>query len=132
MTVRKSAHRAKEGLNHVKEIANTTVRDHLNITKKMVPPSHPKRKDKAAVNMPKSVGGIAKQVKDNCRILHIPHPPQRKLLTFLKRLQRLKQEWQKIPARTRQTNGKNMVWFREIERKLVILSKTTFTYRSSS
>jgi hypothetical protein len=37
-----------------------------------------------------------------------------KLLTFLKRLQRLKQEWQKSPAGTRQTDGKNMGWFGEI------------------
>jgi hypothetical protein len=32
----------------------------------------------------------------------------------------------------RQTDGKNLVWFGEIERKLAKLSKTTFTYRSSS
>ncbi len=43
-----------------------------------------------------------------------------------------KQEWQKSPAGTRQTDGKNLVWFGEIERKLAKLSKTTFTYRSSS
>ncbi len=55
-----------------------------------------------------------------------------KVLTFLKRLQILKQEWQKSPAGTRQTDGKNMVWFEEIERKLAKLSKTTFSYRSSS
>jgi hypothetical protein len=61
------------------------------------------------------------------------------LLTFCqvcllvkKRLQRLKQEWQKSPGGTRLTYGKNYVWFREIERKLAKLSKTTFTYRSSS
>jgi hypothetical protein len=30
----------------------------------------------------------------------------------------LKQEWQKSPSGTRQTDGKNMVWFGEIERKL--------------
>jgi hypothetical protein len=47
-------------------------------------------------------------------------------------MQRLKQEWQKILAGTRQTDGKNLVWFGEIERKLAKLSKTTFTYRSSS
>jgi hypothetical protein len=44
----------------------------------------------------------------------------------------LKQEWQKSTAGTRQTDGKNLVWFGEIERKLAKLSKTTFTYRSSS
>ncbi len=43
-----------------------------------------------------------------------------------------KQEWQKSPVGTRQTAGKNLVWFGEIERKLAKLSKTTFTYRSSS
>jgi hypothetical protein len=32
-------------------------------------------------------------------------------------LQRLKQEWQKSPAGARQTDGKNMVWFGEIEGK---------------
>ncbi len=61
-----------------------------------------------------------------------------KLITLLKKLQKfkqefaLKQEWQKSPAGTRQTDGKNLVWFGEIERKLAKLSKTTFTYRSSS
>ncbi len=55
-----------------------------------------------------------------------------KFVCLLKRLQRLKQEWQKSPTVTRQTYGKNQVWFGEIERKLAKLSKTTFTYRSSS
>jgi hypothetical protein len=32
----------------------------------------------------------------------------------------------------RQTDGKHLVWFGEIERKLAKLSKTTFTYRISS
>jgi hypothetical protein len=54
------------------------------------------------------------------------------LITFSKRLQWLKQEWQTSPSGTRQTEGKNSVWFGEIERKLAKLSKTTFTYRSSS
>ena len=46
------------------------------------------------------------------------------LITFLKRLQKLKQEtaeneqeWKKSLAGTRQTDGKNLVWFGEIERK---------------
>ncbi len=55
-----------------------------------------------------------------------------KLIVFIKTLQRLKQEWQKSLAGTRQTDGKNLVWFGEVERKLAKLSKTTFTYRSSS
>jgi hypothetical protein len=33
---------------------------------------------------------------------------------------------------TRQTDGKNLVWFGEIERKLAKLSMPTFSYRSSS
>jgi hypothetical protein len=33
---------------------------------------------------------------------------------------------------TRQTDGKNLVWFGGIERKLAKLSLLTFTYRSSS
>ena len=33
---------------------------------------------------------------------------------------------------TRQTDGKNLVWFGEIERKLAKLSMPTFTYRSLS
>jgi hypothetical protein len=32
----------------------------------------------------------------------------------------------------RPTDGKNLVWFGEIERKLAKLSMTTFAYRSSS
>jgi hypothetical protein len=46
--------------------------------------------------------------------------------------QRLKPEWQKSPAGTKQTDGKNLVWYGEIERKLAKLSKTSFAYRSSS
>jgi hypothetical protein len=48
------------------------------------------------------------------------------------KLQRLKQEWQKSPAGTRQTYGKNKDWFGDIERKLAKLSKTIFTNPSSS
>jgi hypothetical protein len=44
----------------------------------------------------------------------------------------LHKEWQESLAGTRQTDGKNMVWFGELERKLAKSSKTTFTYRSSS
>jgi hypothetical protein len=55
-----------------------------------------------------------------------------KLIAFLKRLKRLKQEWQKRPAGTSQTDGKNLVWFGEKKRKLAKLSMPTFTYRSSS
>ncbi len=55
-----------------------------------------------------------------------------KFSCLLKRLQRLKQEWQKSPVGTKQKCGKNQVWFGEMERKLAKLSKTTFTCRSSS
>jgi hypothetical protein len=41
----------------------------------------------------------------------------------------LQQELQKSPAGTRQTDGKNLVWLREKERKLAKLSKTTFPYQ---
>ncbi len=63
------------------------------------------------------------------------------LITFLKRLQKLRQEsmqkmkqkWQKsLTGTMQQTDGKNLVWFGEIEKKLAKLSKTTFAYRSSS
>ncbi len=50
-----------------------------------------------------------------------------KVITFLKRLKVFKQEWQESPAWTRQTDGKNFVWFGELERKLAKSSKTTFT-----
>ncbi len=43
----------------------------------------------------------------------------------------IEQGWQKSRAGTRQTDGKKLVWFGELERKLAKLSKTTFTYRSS-
>jgi hypothetical protein len=39
----------------------------------------------------------------------------------------MKQKWQKRLAGTKQTDGKNLVWFEETERKLAKLSKTTFT-----
>jgi hypothetical protein len=38
----------------------------------------------------------------------------------------LKQEQQKSPAGTRLKDGKNLVWFGEIERKLAKLSKDYF------
>jgi hypothetical protein len=53
-----------------------------------------------------------------------------KLITFLKRQQVFKQEWQESQAGTRQTDGKNFAWFGELERKLAKSSKTTFTYRT--
>jgi hypothetical protein len=40
--------------------------------------------------------------------------------------------WHISPAGTRQADGKNLVWFGEIERKLAKLSMPTFTYHSSS
>jgi hypothetical protein len=43
-----------------------------------------------------------------------------KILKYI-RLQRLKQEWQKSPAGNRQTDGKNMVWFGEIEKSSQII-----------
>jgi hypothetical protein len=53
-----------------------------------------------------------------------------KLVAFKKTLQRFKQEWQKKSSfGTRQTDGKNLVWFGEIERKL---AKLSINYRSSS
>jgi hypothetical protein len=39
---------------------------------------------------------------------------------------------EKTSPATRQTDGKNLVWFREIERKLAKLSTPTFAYHSSS
>ncbi len=44
------------------------------------------------------------------------------MIAFLKTLQRLKHG---------QTDGKNLVWFEELERKLAKLSMPIFTYRSS-
>jgi hypothetical protein len=41
-----------------------------------------------------------------------------KFVCLFKKLQRLKQEWQKSTAGTSQTHGKNQVWFGEIEIKL--------------
>jgi protein gp37 len=39
---------------------------------------------------------------------------------------------EKYSPGTKQTEGKNLVWFGEIERKLAKLSIPAFTYRSSS
>jgi hypothetical protein len=44
----------------------------------------------------------------------------------LKRLKRLKMEWQKSPAGTRQTDGKNLVWFGEIGKKISQIIKDYF------
>jgi hypothetical protein len=55
------------------------------------------------------------------------------LIAFLKTLQKFKIGMAgKFSLGTRQTDGINLVWFGEIERKLTKLSMTTFTYRSSS
>ncbi len=55
-----------------------------------------------------------------------------KVDNFLQDAEEIETGMAESPAGTRQTVGKNMVWFGEIERKLAKLSKTTFTYRSSS
>ena len=55
-----------------------------------------------------------------------------KLIAFLKTLQKLKGMAESSSPGTRQIDGKNVVWFGEIERKLAKLSMPTFTYRSSS
>ena len=65
-------------------------------------------------------------------LLNFPTVYRNKQITFLKRLQILKQEWQEKPSWDQATDGKNLVWFGELERKLAKLSKTTFAYRSSS
>jgi hypothetical protein len=57
-----------------------------------------------------------------------------KLIAFLKTLQSADIKTgtaEKSSPGTRQTDGKNLVWFGEIERKLAKLSMPTFTYRSS-
>ncbi len=59
-------------------------------------------------------------------------PSWRDCRNWNRRLQKMKQEWQKSPAGTRQTDGKKLVWFGEEERKIAKLSKTTLTDRSSS
>jgi hypothetical protein len=45
---------------------------------------------------------------------------------------KLHRNGRKVPLGPWQTDGKNLVWFGEIKRKLGKLSKTTFTYRSAS
>ncbi len=70
MTVRNKAARTKRGLNM---LTNSAIRDHVDVSKKMMAPPlpHPDRKDDRTVNMLKPVGGIAEKIKDNCCILHI-------------------------------------------------------------
>jgi hypothetical protein len=62
--------------------------------------------------------------RGNCPFSNLKSFKVYKLITFLKRLKILKEEWQRIPTGTRQTDGKNLVWFGDIERKLAKLSKT--------
>jgi hypothetical protein len=47
--------------------------------------------------------------RGKCPCSNLKNIKVNKLLTFLKRLQRLEQERQKSPDGTRQTDGKNMV-----------------------
>jgi hypothetical protein len=56
---------------------------------------------------------------------HDPSPPAPHRVYSLSRILAEKSTWD------RQTDGKNLVWFGEIERKLAKLSMTTFAYRSS-
>jgi hypothetical protein len=56
--------------------------------------------------------------RGNCPFSKLKNLKVNNLITFLMRLQRLKQEWQESPAGTRQTDSKNLIWLGELERKL--------------
>ncbi len=71
--------------------------------------------------------------RGNCRFTNLNIKKVYKLIAFMKTLQRLKPGVaEKSSPGTRQTDGKNLVWFGEKERKLAKLSMATFTYHSSS
>jgi hypothetical protein len=70
--------------------------------------------------------------RGNCPFSNLKIIKVYKLIAFLKTLQRLKGMAESSSPGTRQTDGKNLVWFGEIERKVAKLSMPTFTYRSSS
>ncbi len=76
--------------------------------------------------LPTSLGSSACCVKS---LHHDPFPPAPTPCVLTEPV-----FWQKSPAGSwdRQTDGKNFVWFGNIERKLAKLSMTTFAYRSSS
>jgi hypothetical protein len=54
------------------------------------------------------------------------------LITFLKETEEIETGMAEKAGWETAKDGKNLVWFGEIERKLAKLSMTTFTYRSSS
>ncbi len=55
-----------------------------------------------------------------------------KFVNLLKEIAEIETRMAEKPSWDRANRGKNMVQFGEIETKLAKLSKTTFTYRSSS
>jgi flagellar basal body rod protein FlgB len=69
MTVRKR--QDEERFNQAYQLTNPSVGNHVNVTKKMITPTHVKRKYQAAIDMLEpTLGCVTKQVKNNCHILH--------------------------------------------------------------
>ena len=63
--------KSKQRFDEIYELANVTIRYNLYVAQQVVAPPHTERKHKTAVNMPEFVGGIAEEIENNRRILHI-------------------------------------------------------------
>jgi hypothetical protein len=61
----------KERFNHVDELTDSAIRNHVNVTQQMMPPPHLDGKYQGAVDMFESVSSVTKQVKNDCSILHV-------------------------------------------------------------
>ncbi len=64
----KQCTQGEKGFNHAYKVTNPTIGNDVNVTQKMVTPAHTKRKYQTTIDMPEPVGGVTKQIKDDCMI----------------------------------------------------------------
>ncbi len=62
---------AEDGFCLANELPDLTIRIHGDVTQEVVPPPHPERENESPINMLKFVGRIAKDVKNDCSVLHV-------------------------------------------------------------
>jgi hypothetical protein len=60
----------KERFYQIYQIPDPTVRNQVNVPKKVIAPAHAKREYQATVDMLETVGCVTKQIENNGHILH--------------------------------------------------------------
>ncbi len=53
------------------ELSDLTIRIHGDVAQEVVPSPHPERENESPINMPKFVGRVAEDVKNDCSVLHV-------------------------------------------------------------